>query len=497
MLNSIINYIKDFGRWIKSFFTSSERKLSAKSVTIPYLMNDPTTPRLVKHVVPPRAPKKLNFQVVGYNGGAVELGTPQALAANCFVTLATCVNYMDKMISENRTPLSRWATTRSLRVVPKAGKMFNAYYDRTGLKFFYDVDPKTKKMVYTAESSDIVAHEMGHALLDALRPDFWSVQALEIWSFHEAFADITAMLSIMQHGEIMRRAVGQTGGNLRKPNIISNLAEEMGNAILHTHGPGAVRVPGALRSAINRFKYTRPEILPQNAPANKIAAECHSFGRIFMGAWYDILVGIYEKEVQKGRRKVPALQIARDIAAHYITKAAQISPRVNRYFEATARSMLLIDKAEGSPHKDILETVFRERRLWRPKIKHLSHTNLKVVEASLKRKDSIVKFGDSTYIHCPENKTTTLAVLAKDMGIKSFGILSHGEHNLSEVELEIPNDTYYEFDGNTLVNEVHPDNDEILQVAHACILTIQAAGPLDENSMWNVKKGKLVRNFIE
>ena len=491
----IFNCIKGFYDWIKSYFSSSEKKLAAKSITIPYLMNDPSTPRLMKEVVPPRAPKKLNFQVVGYRAGATTGDDVSIRAANCFITLANCISYMHGIISKV-SPVSRWPGTRSLRVVPMAGRQFNAFYDRSSLKFFYDVDPKTKKTVYTCESTDIVAHETGHAILDAMRPDFWSVQSLEIWSFHEAFADITAMLSIMQHGEILRRAVGETGGDLRKPNIIANLAEEMGLAIMHTHGPNSVRVAGTLRSAINKFKYTRPETLPKNAPPNKIAAECHSFGRIFMGAWYDILVGIYEKELQKGRRKVPALAIARDIAANYIIKAIPLSPRVNRYFEAITRSMLLVDKSEGSPHKDILEKVFRERRLWRRTVKNLSHTNLKDVENSLKRKDSIIEFGDSTYIYCPENKMVTLAGLAKDMGIKTFGDVSHVEHDPSEVQLEVANDTYYEFNGETLVNEVHPDNDEIMQVAHACIMSIQETG-LSENSMWNVKKGKLVRNYME
>jgi len=52
---------------------------------------------------------------------------------------------------------------------------------------FYDVDKKTKRYVYAAESLDVVAHEAGHAILDVYQPGFWSTPDLETASFHEAF----------------------------------------------------------------------------------------------------------------------------------------------------------------------------------------------------------------------------------------------------------------------------------------------------------------------
>ena len=117
-----------------------------------------------------------------------------------------------------------------------------------------------------------MAHELGHAILDAMRPDFWSVQALEIWSFHEAFADITAILSLMQHDEILDRALYETKGDLSKPNVISRLAEEMGDIIYEiTRGRGGMK-PGALRNATNKFRYIHPSKLPKNAPNNKLGS---------------------------------------------------------------------------------------------------------------------------------------------------------------------------------------------------------------------------------
>ena len=40
--------------------------------------------------------------------------------------------------------------------------------------------------VYTWESPDLVAHEVGHAALDALQPDLFGLSSLEADAFHEA-----------------------------------------------------------------------------------------------------------------------------------------------------------------------------------------------------------------------------------------------------------------------------------------------------------------------
>src|SRR5690606_12681293 len=130
----------------------------------------------------------------------------QQRAANVYITIGQSVNYFQERA---KTPVRRWAATNQLSVVPVAGNMLTAYYDRTSLKFFFELNPSNMKVVYTADSTDIVAHELGHALLDAMRPDFWSIQALEIWSFHEAFADISAIMSIMQYDVILERALAE------------------------------------------------------------------------------------------------------------------------------------------------------------------------------------------------------------------------------------------------------------------------------------------------
>lgn len=81
----------------------------------------------------------------------------------------------------------------SLKIYPYAGEMKNAFYDRTNqcLKFYYFYDQNTQKTVYTCQSADIVAHEAGHAILDALRPGYFESQDPQTGGLHEAFGDLT------------------------------------------------------------------------------------------------------------------------------------------------------------------------------------------------------------------------------------------------------------------------------------------------------------------
>ena len=57
------------------------------------------------------------------------------------------------------------------RLDPSNPNGFNAYYDRGGLFFYYDKDDITNKEAYASESLEVVSHEAGHAILDAVQPD--------------------------------------------------------------------------------------------------------------------------------------------------------------------------------------------------------------------------------------------------------------------------------------------------------------------------------------
>jgi hypothetical protein len=448
-----------------------------------YLINDPTTPELRTKITPPKT--DLDFRVLGFTGKP-----GNELSDNSYITISNGIYVTQKA----GRPIPNWASKKPLNVLPKAQQGLNAYYDRQNLVFFFGQDPKTKKIIYTANSSDIVAHELGHALLDAQRPDFWNTQAPEIWAFHEAYADITAICHLMQYDEVLEYALKETEGDLRKSNVISRLAEEMGNAIYHLTGGHDGRKPGALRDAVNNFLYAPPNKLPKNAPENKLSSECHSYGRVFLGTWYSILVELYEYEKgDKTAKSIKSLRIARDKSFRYLRHAVQVTGRVSRYHQALAQAMLLVAEP---PYKKIMKNVFKQRRILKPQIKILSKTDVEIQDI-ISAAEHVEHTENGTSVRIAPEKTIKLSNYIPEGFVSNLSI---NDYDLADLEIEVANESYYEFDkkGNLVFENVANIKD-IINDARLCALMIQknnSVGP-EKDKMWEVQKGKLIRTFIE
>ena len=460
-------------QWLLNFFNwlfgIKKENGMMKIETVDYLVNDPSTGLVIKVAVP-TSDKNLKF---GCSGRADPLRT-----SNVFVTVVKGINNAQRF---RAAPIRKWAACRHLLVVPEAGRMFNAYYDRRSLKFFWDV--VGDKKIFLADSTDVVAHELGHALLDAMRPDFWSVQGLEIWAFHEAYSDITSLVSVMEYKQVLQHALDETGGDLRKPNIIAGVAEHIGYAVYGDK---------PLRNAINDFKYVSPNTLPKEAPPDKLAAECHSFGRIFLGAWYDLLVGIYEQDVQNGKQPLAALSNARNVAFQLLMDAIPKTPRTVKYHEAISSIMTRIAEVKYPEYVKIWLDVMEDRNLTTTRISALSDTTIADVPVK-----ALEKIGDDTLAVVPKTRVIKLADIKDE---SELGSLSTNGYNLANVELEVPADVAYVFnDAKSLVDEISPTEEEIVTTAQECVAMIVAQGNVSDESdtMWEVRKDKLVRSFIE
>ena len=181
-----------------------------------------------------------------------------------------------------------WQTGAVLPAVVDAGIDLNAYYDRRRLCFFH---AKVRGVtVYSGESPDVVCHELGHAVLDALAPALWNAAAIEVAAFHEAFGDISAMLSALELGSVRAAVLKETDGRLSRSSRVSRLAEQLGWAVRQVR-PDAAEAD-CLRNAANSFFYSAPEALPPIAPASSLSSEPHSFSRVFTAAWLDALAGM-------------------------------------------------------------------------------------------------------------------------------------------------------------------------------------------------------------
>lgn len=220
-------------------------------------------------------------------------------SANAFATVARTVATFEKHLQEMTGKSLDWAFDEPhLGIAPHAGKKIetpfpNAFYTRFELKrgegdqgnlFFFNFPNKDGQAASSANSGEVVSHEAGHAILDALKPNYFTSHDFEAGAFHEAFGDMVALLMNLEDKSVRQRVVEQNGGDLSQTSILSNLGEELDGA-LHG-GPG--------RQALNSFVYVDPDTLEHQAPETELARESHSFGRVFTGAFYEILQKINE-----------------------------------------------------------------------------------------------------------------------------------------------------------------------------------------------------------
>lgn len=313
---------------------------------INYQEKDPTTPNVVVKMEIPALPNPCPpFAVEGFTGADGIPDSVEHQAAGVYTTIVLSLRYAQSIL---QPPIIRWPALTKLIANPRAGKMFNAYYDRYYLNFFYDDDPIRNRTIFTCESSDVVAHELGHAILDCIRPDLWAVQCVEIQAFHEAFGDINALITSFTFTDLVKTALAEINGDLKQPNIISGIAEEMGIAILHaTQGNVPIPPHVALRQAANQLQYVPPETLPTRAAGDALAGEPHSFSRIFVGAWYDSFVNVYEAVKTMGKTPEEAVYIARDKMARITYNGVRLARVDARFFGSVLKAMLIYDQQNG------------------------------------------------------------------------------------------------------------------------------------------------------
>ncbi len=101
-----------------------------------------------------------------------------------------------------------------LIVVPHAGYLANAFYDRRSKSIQFYYFGAGDQRVHTCLSHDIIAHETGHAILDGLRPRYNEDSSLQTTAFHEFVADLTAIMTSLLNQDLLRDVAQESGGDL-------------------------------------------------------------------------------------------------------------------------------------------------------------------------------------------------------------------------------------------------------------------------------------------
>jgi hypothetical protein len=182
---------------------------------------------------------------------------------------------------------TRWSTFMDpMDVTLDEGVDLNANYSRDfGLRFYHDTVQNVT--IFSAQSANVGWHELGHAILDAVKPELWDAPFIEVAALHEAKGDCLSFLIGLQVPSLRQIVLSETGGQIGANSRLSRLAEQLGWGI-RQRCPTCVD-PDSLRNAHNRFVYQPPEQLPPSGPASQLTRRPHNFSRVFTGAILDAL----------------------------------------------------------------------------------------------------------------------------------------------------------------------------------------------------------------
>lgn len=289
--------------------------------------------------------------------------TPQFHQVNAWATIQSVLDMYEATWVLGRS--APWAFEGNrLIVVPHAGYLPNAFYDRTSKSIqLYYFGPEDKR-VFTCLSHDIIAHETGHAILDGIRPHYLEDSSLQTAAFHEFIADMTAILSSLLNNELRWEVAAKTGGKLSDDKIIAALAEEFGH-----YATGRPH----LRSAVN--KETTDTVKDSTSP--------YDWSQVLIGAMWDILTTITAKiketPIRTGRipTTIEALLWAvnrfRRLAFQPLDYLPPVDVQFSDYASAVLRADEIVNPVDENKYRDVIETHFKARGISFEDIGDLSH----------------------------------------------------------------------------------------------------------------------------
>ena len=258
--------------------------------------------------------------------------------------------------------------SHQLFLVPHAFAEANAYYasEDQALYFGYFAGEGGRR-VYTCLSHDVIAHETTHAILDGLRPSFVEPGLPDQAAFHEAFADIVALLSVFSLREVVENLLGDTDSVGRIPashvtekalkeSALFKLAEEMGQAASGERG-----------SALRRSVELDPSDAWRDDPAYD---EPHRRGEVLVAAimqtlskmWRERLEPlVHARRVDRGRAAEEGARAAGHLL-RMVIRAIDYSPPVEFEFEDFVDAIVVSDSVvapdDDHGYRGLLQSAF-------------------------------------------------------------------------------------------------------------------------------------------
>jgi hypothetical protein len=183
----------------------------------------------------------------------------------------------------------RWRGDKRLRAFPHAFRGRNAMFDPDmdgTLQFgYFRADDKNPghnlpgQNVFTCLSHDIIVHEATHALVHRLRERYKEPSNIDVYAFHEGFADAVALFQHFTLPDIVDRYIQQNRTDLASRSPLVELAQQFGE------GSGMGQ---ALRSALGD---------PPDPALISRTFEPHKRGSILVAAIFDGFFAAYQTAI--------------------------------------------------------------------------------------------------------------------------------------------------------------------------------------------------------
>ncbi|HWQ35119.1 MAG TPA: hypothetical protein VNQ79_19895 [Blastocatellia bacterium] len=241
-----------------------------------------------------------------------------------------------------------WGGNGRLDIEPHVFIDFNAFYSPSTRALFFGVVPYRLrgtteiKIFETAASWDMVAHESGHALHNALKPNVdHTDQGFNTWG--ESFGDQTAMWASLRNQERRQRLLAGTQGDLNRSNALTRIGEAF--AALIGSGTG-------IRDAFNDKKIS------------DTTDEVHDCSLPLTGAAYKIFLRIYD-DLKSESEAEEALRQAGDVMGFFLTRSTDYTPENRMTLEDVAKAWLKVDREYfGSRYYRTLVDEFTGREIF-------------------------------------------------------------------------------------------------------------------------------------
>lgn len=224
---------------------------------------------------------------------------------------------------------------QKLRVYPHALMDANAFYAPEKVALLFGYFQAANRIlgsnfpggaVFTCLSPDIVAHETTHAILDSIFPRYLENTNPDVPAFHEAFADIVALLQRFSNAKLLEHQIEQTRGRLDEYNVMGELATQFGQAL--ETGRGALRSAiGSIDKKSGKWKKNEP-----NPARYQHCYEAHDRGAILVATIFDAFMRLYNFRTQdllriatQGSGILPQGSIHPDLVKRLSAEAADIA----------------------------------------------------------------------------------------------------------------------------------------------------------------------------